>query len=329
MIRFASLPRPEPEKRGETRPVTSTPEISIGLPVYNGASAGLSETIDSILSQSFENFELVISDNASTDETRDMCADYARLDRRVRLHTNETNVGAGANHNLVFQLARGRFFKWAAADVQCLPGMLKQCYTVAADSRRSFSLVYPRCEMVDLTGEPLRDEDAAIVSSHPQPRRRMMQVIETVSRVNQLHGLMPRELLVKTRLMEPFAASDWVLLAELAMLGEIHEVPEVLLKRRIDPASGSGGHQSSKSWAVWLDTSLSEERFWLSPQQRLLYEYLRSAWRFAPTPTSKAAFVTSALYAWGKRKCVSKLTKARAGLTRRVGVRSRERGVPA
>ena len=298
---------------------TRTPEISIGLPVYNGASEGLPSTLESILSQSFENFELIISDNASTDDTREICEDYARRDPRVRLHLNAENVGAGANHNIVFKLARGRFFKWAAADVLCLPGMLKRCYEVAADSRRGFSLVYPRCQMVDLSGKPLQTDATSIVSTHPAPHRRMIRVIEAVGWVNQLHGLMPRELLATTRLMEPFAASDWVLLAELAMLGEVYEVPDVLLRREIDPHSGSAGHKTAKSWAIWLDTSLAEERFFLSPQQRLFYEYLRSAWRFGPSPMGKAAYVTSATYAWSKRKSFAALAKVRKPRPKREG----------
>jgi glycosyltransferase involved in cell wall biosynthesis len=286
-----------------------TPEISIGLPVYNGASAGLSATLDSILSQSFEDFELIISNNASTDETHEICLDYARRDRRIRYHVNDANIGAGANYNLVFELSRGRFFKWAAADVQCLPGMLQRCYDVAADPRLNVSLVYPRCQMVDLAGKPLQTEPKSIMLQHAPPHRRMIRVIEAVTWVNQLYGLMPREVLRKTRLLDAFAASDWVLLAELAILGEIHEIPEVLLKRTYDPASGSAAQRGAKSWAVWLDTSLSGKRFWLSAEQRVFCEYMKSAWRLGPGAGGKAAYLLAAAYGWGKRRGLAKINR--------------------
>lgn len=286
-----------------------TPEISIGVPVYNGASAGLSSTLDSIISQSFENFELIISDNASTDETQEICQDYARRDRRVRYHVNAANIGAGANFNRVFELSRGRFFKWAAADVQCMPGMLQRCYDIAADSRRGFSLVYPRCQMVDLAGEPLQIEPKSIMLPHAPPHRRMMRVIDSVAWVNQLYGLMPRDVLRRTRLLDSFASSDWVLLAELAILGEIHEIPEVLLKRTYVPASGSAAQKGAKNWAVWLDTSLSGKRFLLSPEQRVFCEYMRSACRLGPGTGGKAACLSAAAYGWGKRRALAKINR--------------------
>jgi glycosyltransferase involved in cell wall biosynthesis len=82
-----------------------TPKISIGLPVRNGEEY-LEESIDSILAQTFTDFELIISDNASTDRTEAICRAYAAKDRRIRYYRNPVNIG-GANYgNLTFQLAR-------------------------------------------------------------------------------------------------------------------------------------------------------------------------------------------------------------------------------
>ena len=78
----------------------------MGLPVYNGADY-LAEAIDSILKQSFEDFELLIQDNASTDATGEICRAYAASDPRVRYVRNPQNVGAAGNYNLVFERARG------------------------------------------------------------------------------------------------------------------------------------------------------------------------------------------------------------------------------
>ena len=75
------------------------PLVSIGLPVYNEAEH-LAQALDSLLGQDYENIEVIISDNASTDGTPQICADYAGKDGRVRYHRNETNIGGINNFNI-------------------------------------------------------------------------------------------------------------------------------------------------------------------------------------------------------------------------------------
>src|SRR5690349_812781 len=94
------------------------PQVSIGLPVYNGEKY-LLNAIGSLLKQDFEDFELVISDNASTDKTEAMCHEFAAKDKRIRYHRNETNIGATGNYNRVFRLSNGEFFRWASHDDEC------------------------------------------------------------------------------------------------------------------------------------------------------------------------------------------------------------------
>src|SRR5213083_553738 len=104
----------------------TTPKISIGLPVYNGEKY-LAVALKSILSQDYEDFELIISDNASQDRTADICRELSGGDKRVRYSRVEVNRGAAPNYQRVFQLANGKYFKWAAHDDVCLPGFLKGC----------------------------------------------------------------------------------------------------------------------------------------------------------------------------------------------------------
>lgn len=94
----------------ETKPL-----VSIGLPVYNGARYAR-RALDQLLAQDYENFELIISDNASTDETWEICSEYAARDSRIRLYANERNLGARSNFEIVLRLARGRYFMWAGID---------------------------------------------------------------------------------------------------------------------------------------------------------------------------------------------------------------------
>src|SRR5690348_16440326 len=91
------------------------PRVSIGLPVFNGENF-IADAIASVLGQTLTYVELVIQDNASTDRTAEICADFAARDRRVRYFRNPTNLGLAPNYNLAFHNSRGHYFKWLAHD---------------------------------------------------------------------------------------------------------------------------------------------------------------------------------------------------------------------
>ena len=100
------------------------PRVSIGLPIYNGENF-LGDAVESLLAQTFTDFELVLVDNASTDGTAAMCERFVARDKRVRYHRNPQNIGGAPNFNLAFQLAdRAPYFKWAAHDDRHLPDFL-------------------------------------------------------------------------------------------------------------------------------------------------------------------------------------------------------------
>ena len=102
------------------------PKVSMGLPVYN-VERYLDESIQSFLSQTFRDFELVISDNGSTDRTPDICRSWARRDPRVRFLRSDVNRGLAWNHNRVAELARGEYFMWAPADDRFAPDYVRRC----------------------------------------------------------------------------------------------------------------------------------------------------------------------------------------------------------
>lgn len=91
------------------------PVVSIGMPVYNGEPF-IREALDSLLDQTFTNFELIISDNASTDGTEAICREYASKDERIRYVRQTENRGALANFQFVLDEAVGEYFMWAAHD---------------------------------------------------------------------------------------------------------------------------------------------------------------------------------------------------------------------
>ena len=91
------------------------PEVSIGLPVYNG-ELFLKKALDSLLNQTYSNFELIISDNNSTDSTQKICEEYAKNDKRICYICQEKNIGAFSNFSFVLSKAQGKYFMWAAVD---------------------------------------------------------------------------------------------------------------------------------------------------------------------------------------------------------------------
>src|SRR6201990_1542873 len=104
-----------PQDTGGTAEVTAVPRLSIGLPVYNSEDY-LAESLEALLGQSYEDYELIISDNASTDSTADICRSYEKRDSRIRYFRQPRNIGAAPNHNFVFEQSRSELFKWVSGD---------------------------------------------------------------------------------------------------------------------------------------------------------------------------------------------------------------------
>jgi glycosyltransferase involved in cell wall biosynthesis len=257
----------------------SSPRVSIGLPVYNGARF-LRQALDSLLAQDCTDFELIISDNASTDGTPQICADYAARDPRVRYHRAGENRGAVWNHRRVVELARGRFFKWAAHDDECAPQMLRRCVETLASAPAGVVLVYPQAEIIDEHGRTVSLYRTSIECRDARPHRRLGRVVGSVELGTPMYGVARIEALRRTRLIDAFASSDFVFLAEMALLGEIWELPEPLLRKRFHPARATEAHKTPEAMASWLDPRQpSRPRRRLAPADRIDLEYLRSVWR--------------------------------------------------
>src|ERR1700704_834024 len=100
---------------GQMQMEERAPRVSIALPVFNGQNY-LGAAVDSILAQTYRDFQLLISDNASPDGTQKICRHYVQRDQRIRYVRNPQNLGACANYNNAFRLSAGKYFKWAAHD---------------------------------------------------------------------------------------------------------------------------------------------------------------------------------------------------------------------
>ncbi len=261
------------------------PRVSIGLPVYNGENY-IREAIDSILSQTFRDFELVISDNASTDATEEICQGYAAEDERIRYYRNPCNMGATWNSNRVFELAQGEYFKWAAHDDVCEPEFLEECVE-ALDRDPGVVLAYPWTKNIDqnseVTGQHDLDGKLKLGSSRPPVRFRSMQ---RAFMCYPIFGVIRSSTLRQTPLLGSFGHADGALLSRLALMGRFHEVPEHLFLNRRHPEQSTSvcfkdGKCDFYAFLVWWDPN-SAGRI-VFPTWRLFGEYCKA---IAETPIS-------------------------------------------
>lgn len=266
----------------------SSPLVSIGIPVYNGENY-LAEAIDSILSQTLGDLEVIISDNASTDRTAEICEMYASRDPRVRYVRQSANLGAAPNYNAVFHESRGRYFKWAAHDDVCDPVFLERC-VASLESDVSCVVAYPRKYLIDEEGNRLSAGGTALGLESPSVD---VRVEETLFRTGidgapvPVFGVMRRSALITTRLHGSYTGSDRTLIAEMALIGRFSEVDEFLFLERDHPDRSiripkKPGNRSFVREA-WFDTSRAGKIVF--PNWRRLGE-LASAITRAPIPWS-------------------------------------------
>lgn len=214
------------------------PTITIGLPVFNGERF-LAQAIDSILAQSYADFELIISDNGSTDGTSEICKRYAAIDRRVGVMRQAVNQGGAANFNCVFQAARGRYFKWAAHDDVLHRDNLAHSLA-ALEAAPDAVAVHGQVELIGVDGEPLGADPFPLRHvGAPRPSERFADLILTPHWNLWAYALMRPNMLAQTDLFAPYTSADRVLLAHLALLGRFVELPEVLLFFRDQPERAS------------------------------------------------------------------------------------------
>jgi glycosyltransferase involved in cell wall biosynthesis len=198
--------------------------VSLAMPIYNGEQY-VEETIRSILAQDCTDFELIITDNASTDRTEEICRAFAVRDSRIRYVRNERNLGASANYNLGLSLATGEFFKWCACDdlisANCIGALVN-----ALEQDPEAIGAFPKTECIDesgavipLVGKPLPDKTGLT------PAQRFMRGVHEGGTMFEIFGLFRRDMLHKTMLHLPYYGSDRALLAEVALLGEFVRVP--------------------------------------------------------------------------------------------------------
>lgn len=213
------------------RTEVAPPLVSIGMPVFNGADY-VDAAIESILAQSFTDFELIICDNASTDATAEICRAHAARDARIRYVRNPRNLGAGPNFDMSFHLARGTYFLWAAHDDMRAPAFLARAVAALERNPEAVLCVAGVAE-IDAEGAVVRRYATGLDDTTlPDPARRFACVIHAHHQCEDFFGLYRRSALLGSGLIGSFTGSDRVVLAEAALRGPWVRLPEHLFLHR-------------------------------------------------------------------------------------------------
>jgi len=236
---------------------TGSPRVTVGMPVYNGERY-LEQALESVLGQTHTDFELLISDNASTDATERICRAYAARDPRVKYMRRPQNLGAAPNYNLLVDMARGEYFRWAAHDDLAEPALLQRL-VAALDAAPDAVLAFSDTTLIDEDGEateryvhraPWRGGSAATRLED------LLRHDESyIHRCFPVFGLMRTDALRRSARIGAFEGADNALLVELALSGDFIRVPEYLFARREHARSSRRAQVTARERARWFSTA--------------------------------------------------------------------------
>lgn len=252
--------------------MTQTPRLTLGLPVYNGARL-LPAAFESVLAQEFGDFELIVSDNGSRDDTEQICRDWAARDARIRYVRHDRNRGASFNHNFCVEQARGALFKWCSDDDVLAASFLARCVS-ALDERPDAVLAYTWAADIGPDGRLVRERDDHITGITGRPSARFSRVLHAVAPCFPVFGVVRTEVLRRTAMLGRYTSSDRVLLAELALHGPWQEVPERLFLHREHPRRSTHTYPGLRQRAAWFDPRNARRR--VMPTWRMLVGYRRA-----------------------------------------------------
>jgi glycosyltransferase involved in cell wall biosynthesis len=264
--------------------VTKVPRLSIGLPVYNGADH-LPESLEALLGQTFEDFELIISDNASTDDTADICHQYQEQDTRIRYFRQPVNKGSAANHNFVVEQARGEFFKWASHDDLYGRDLIRLCVE-ALDERPEVVLAHSWTAVIDASGAVTMALEYPLATSSPHAPERFRSLLFG-SGGDDMYGVLRLQPLRPVLRHGSYYQAFRPMVTTMSLYGPFYQVPDWLYFSREHPERPSPRSQAPEAGQIWPDrewpptgreqcTKLDPRRAnrLLHPLARLYAEYL-------------------------------------------------------
>ena len=243
------------------------------MPVYDGQRF-LAEALDSLLAQDFGDLEPIVSDNESTDATRDICEDYTRRDTRVTYSRLAESLGTGPNHNRLVDMSNCELFKWTAHDDRKHPEFLSRCIAAYDSFEPPPAVVHPEAEFIDENGLMIEPETDRM---HADSRYSFIiapQALQAMSRVAPMYGVFGRETPKKTRLHGSLVSSDYVFLLETALVDKvIHLKGEPLFQRRIRSGMATQAHLPQEARLHFIDPKVEVTTSYFT---KLYLEYLRA-----------------------------------------------------
>jgi glycosyltransferase involved in cell wall biosynthesis len=284
--------------------VSAVPKLSIGLPVYNGENY-LEESLDALLGQTYKDFELILSDNASTDSTADICRRYEKQDERIRYIRQSRNIGAAPNHNFVFKQSRGELFKWASADDLYAHDLLQHCVD-ALDEYPDVVLAHSWTAAIDGEGNVTQALEYPLATDSlraPERFRSMLfgstvedaqGVVRTddygVIRADDGYGVIRADVMRRVAPHNSYYHADRTLMTEIALHGPFYQTPDWLYFRRDHVDRARRACPTVRTWCANLDPRRASRL--RNPTTRLLAEYIwgyvSAVWRAPLSPADRA-----------------------------------------
>jgi glycosyltransferase involved in cell wall biosynthesis len=207
------------------------------MPAYNGERF-IGDSIRCILEQSMQSLRLIISDNASTDMTEEICRSLATEDSRITYIRHPENLGATANYNFLARQANTEYFKWHSCNDLLSNDAIEKCVQLL-DSHPDVTLVFPATYCFDQTvdGAPLYGKDP--VADQERALERFFHTIDSMALNNMMNGVVRLDALRKTSMLREFYFADRTLVAELALQGKLIEDGRCSFYRRMDESSAT------------------------------------------------------------------------------------------
>ena len=261
----------------------AAPAVSIGLFVYN-AERYLAGAISAFQAQTFGDFELIISDNASTDRTGAIARAFAATDTRIRYHRFAENRGAQANADNTLALARAPYFKWAAHDDICRPTFLAACLDVL-ERDPEVVVCHSQCLAIDANDRMIGSYPNEPEAMQGSPHERLRPLLSKTHFCIPIFGVMRTEFLRSTKGHGDWVGSDRNVLAEACLHGKLAQVPEPLFLRRYHAESSITKIPDERARIAWYDPRKAGTRTY--PTVRLLKEYFDSIARVPLRPVER------------------------------------------
>lgn len=256
------------EEGSETLPL-----VSIGLPVYNGENY-LRRALESIVTQTYRNLEIIIGDNASTDGTEAICREFAARDSRIRYYRHESNMGASANHEFVFRSARAEYYKAAAHDDEIAPIYVEKA-VAELEADPSVVMVISRVTEIDEASRWTKEIDGHLQDmSSRDPVRRLGLIMCRPNWATPVFGVMRRKAFTGQEILAKYTGSDRTFLAQMALAGPWKPIDEILFMRRQHGTTSTKSFPSEWQRRQWFDTSVATSKI-AFPQWRRLAEYYK------------------------------------------------------